>query len=41
VRGVLFLREPKNIAVSMADPVGFIDAVRARLPQGYRDAGVS
>ena len=33
VRGVLFMRWPRNIAVSMQDPNGFIQAVQARLPR--------
>jgi hypothetical protein len=31
VRGVLFMRYPKNIAVSFADPTGFIAAVERRV----------
>jgi hypothetical protein len=34
VRGVLFMRWPRNIAVSMGDPNGFIEAVQERLPMG-------
>lgn len=33
VRGVLFMRHPRNLAISMAEPERFIEAVRARLPQ--------
>lgn len=33
VDGVLFLRRPRNIAVSLEDPEGFIAAVEARLPR--------
>jgi hypothetical protein len=32
VRGVLFMRHPRNIAISLSQPQAFIDAVRARLP---------
>jgi hypothetical protein len=31
VRGGLFLREPRNIAVSLEDPNGFMTALEARL----------
>lgn len=31
VRGVLFMRHPRNIAVSLEDPDGFMRAVRARM----------
>lgn len=31
VRGVLFMRHPRNIAVSLEDPVAFIRAVEQRL----------
>jgi hypothetical protein len=30
VRGVLFMRHPRNIAVSFEDPAGFVKAVEAR-----------
>lgn len=36
VPGVMFLRRPRNVAISFDDPAGFIAAVEQRLPQGYR-----
>lgn len=37
VKGLLFLREPNNVAVSLEDPVGFIEAVQQRVPATYRE----
>lgn len=31
VRGVLFMRHPRNVAVSFSDPTGFVEAVERRL----------
>jgi hypothetical protein len=31
VKGVLFMRHPRNVAVSLAEPEAFIDAVQRRL----------
>lgn len=31
VEGVLFMRHPRNVAVSLEDPEGFVRAVRARM----------
>jgi len=31
--GGMFLRHPRNIAVSLRDPSGFMSAVEARLPR--------
>lgn len=33
VKGVLFMRHPRNIAVSLSEPAAFIEAVSARLPR--------
>jgi hypothetical protein len=32
VRGVLFMRHPRNVAVSLEEPMAFIEAVRLRMP---------
>lgn len=32
VKGVLFMRHPRNIAVSLSDPAAFIAAVEKRMP---------
>jgi hypothetical protein len=33
VRGVLFMRHPRNVAISLDDPQAFIEEVQRRIPQ--------